>query len=155
MYRLAHERALERNPHPFVPSGAPARWNSDGVRVAYTSEHPALAALELLGYWRQYPQLSGYRLFSANIDDDDIETADETVDPTDTTVTRAYGDAWAASKRSFALRVPSVVMPVSFNVLVNAIHPKLASFTYQDHGSFSFDSRVDELLQRAKTKQAP
>lgn len=145
-----HRIALNRNPHPFVPAPAQARWNSSGVRVAYTSEHPALAALELLGYWNNYPRMQGYRLFSANLPNEDMEEADASVDPHDSAQTRPYGDAWVREARSLALRVPSVVVPLSFNVLINPAHRRFSALTYTDHGEFEYDERVNALLGAAK-----
>lgn len=145
-----HHIALGRNPHPFVPAPAQARWNSAGVRVAYASEHPALAALELLGYWNNYPRMHGYRLFSAKLLDEDVREADPGVNPHDHAQTRPYGDAWVREARSLALRVPSVVIPLSHNILVNPAHPRFAALTYTDHGEFKYDERVNALLRAAK-----
>ena len=135
-----------------MPAPAQARWNGAGVRVAYASEHPALAALELLGYWNNYPRMRGYRLFSANVPDGDVQEAGAGVDPHDYAQTRPYGDAWVREARSLALRVPSVVIPLSHNVLVNPAHPRFGALTYTDHGEFEYDERVSALLGAARTE---
>lgn len=119
--------------------------------MAYTSEHAALAAMELLGYWNSYPNMQGYKLFSADIDTADIETAPSTINIQDQAQTRAFGDLWVSEQRTFALQVPSVVMPLSFNFLLNPDHPRMATFTYVDEGDFEFDSRVTQLINAAHT----
>lgn len=37
---------------------------------------------------------------------------------------RRYGDQWLANRLSVALRVPSAVVPVEANVLINPAHPE-------------------------------
>ncbi len=38
--------------------------------------------------------------------------------------TRAYGGNWVAEARTLALKVPSAVLPVPFNYLINPRHPQ-------------------------------
>lgn len=38
--------------------------------------------------------------------------------------TRNFGDTWLAGHESAALRVPSVIVPTEFNVLLNPSHPE-------------------------------
>lgn len=123
------------------------------MRVAYTSEHPSLVAMEILTYWRHYPTLSGYRLFSMDLPDDGIERVPDTIDPRDHTQTRPFGDTWARQARSLALAVPSVVVPLSTNYLVNPAHPAFANRPYVDHGDFEYDGRVQNLLDAARAER--
>jgi RES domain-containing protein len=43
--------------------------------------------------------------------------------PEKTEVTRAIGDAWLATCSAALLSVPSVIVPGTFNVLLNPPHP--------------------------------
>lgn len=149
IYRLVHRLALLRNPHPFVPTPSQARWNSAGVRMAYTSEHPALVAMEILTYWHNYPTLSGYRLFSMTLEGQSLERVPDALDIHDYAQTRPFGDAWVQQARSLALAVPSVVVPLSTNYLINPAHPEFAGLTFEDHGEFEYDGRVQQLLGAA------
>jgi RES domain-containing protein len=40
---------------------------------------------------------------------------------------RSSGDAWIESRRSALLRVPSWIVPESYNVLINLAHPEAPS----------------------------
>lgn len=151
VHRLAHPLALQHNPNPMNPAAAQGRWNDEGWRVAYTSESVALAALEILGYWKHYPSLQGYRHIRANIPDDLIEDAGH-LDP-DGTGVRAFGNAWLMEGRSLALRVRSAVLPESYNILVNASHPDFGQVTYEDLGEFEFSASIQELLKVAKQRE--
>ncbi len=55
--------------------------------------------------------------------------------------TRAFGDAWLASRRSPAVRVPSAVVLGEFNYLLNPLHPDFARLTFSPPEAFHFDPR--------------
>lgn len=106
---------------------ASGRWHTRGRRVVYCSESPAAALLEILVHFeidvRDLP--ARYRLLKLHTPDNlDVEVAADL--PTDwlerTDFTRATGDRWLQAGRSPLLRVPSVVVPETFNVLLNPGH---------------------------------
>jgi RES domain-containing protein len=53
-----------------------------------------------------------------------------------------FGDNWLMSRRSPALWVPSVVMPQSFNIIVNPEHPEAAALTIRDITPLRIDPRL-------------
>ena len=134
----------------FRPRGAPGRWNSEGVVVVYTAEHAALAALEILAGWEVYASLRGYSLYRCSFSEALLETAPDDLEIDDRVQTRAHGDAWVHEARSVALRVPSVVAPESFNVLLNPDHPDFGQVELEPLGPFSFEERIAALVERAK-----
>jgi RES domain-containing protein len=149
-WRLAHTHLLTL---AFQPRGGQARWNSQGTIMAYTSEHPALAAWEVANHWEEYNSLNGYYLYSVEIPDEEIENRD--FDPAifdDVALTRRIGDKWIEARTSVALKVPSVVAPRSWNYLLNVNHPNfLRTVRLNEHGSFLFDNRIERLIEQAKT----
>lgn len=60
----------------------------------------------------------------------------------DVAETRDYGDAWLASLSSLALSVPSRVIPLERNVLLNPRHPAMAIVTVALTEPFVFDDRL-------------
>lgn len=56
--------------------------------------------------------------------------------------TQRFGSAWARSRRSVALRVPSAVVPGEFNYLLNPEHPDFARLRVSAAEPFSFDPRL-------------
>lgn len=123
--------ALLPNFDPLDGQGAalyPGRWNKVGVRMVYTSQSPELAMLELLT--KLNPSAFGVRM-AVEIDvPDDVRVQDAA--PTvlghllrgEESDTRSYGSDWAARGQSLALKVPSAVLPVSSNYLINPLHPQ-------------------------------
>ena len=153
-YRLTHKVALASHPDPFRPARSDNRWNSRDVQVAYAAENVALVALELLTYWGHYPNLTGYFLYTLTFADKEVEDILEqqpNLDPHDYAQTRPYGDRWAEEGRSLVLKVPSVVVPLSSNYLVNPNHPRFGTATVTAQGEFSYDERIARLVERAQS----
>jgi len=124
------------------------RWNSRGTRVLYTSESRALAVLEVLVHLTiSLPDK--YVIGSAEIPDDlamdvtDGELGDDwqTSVPEEQATTHRIGDAWARSRRSAVLRVPSVIVFES-NLILNPEHPDFSRIRFVDPQPFRFDVRL-------------
>lgn len=132
-YRLVKERWAAT---ALDGSGAKAyggRWNSPGTAILYTSESIALAALELLVHLRRGQVLGSYQLLTLSIPDSSVRRLDPSDLPLDWRAdplpvsTARLGDGWAASGRSLALLVPSVIIPREHNLLVSPSHPDFAA----------------------------
>ena len=55
---------------------------------------------------------------------------------------RKLGSGWVASRRSLALKVPSVVVEDEWNVLLNPRHPKFAQVEIAGAKPFRYDERM-------------
>jgi RES domain-containing protein len=119
------------------------RWNSPGRGVVYLAEHPALAALELRVHLDLPFELlpADFALMRVTLPDS-LATSQETIPP----ATVAVGDAWLAAARSAALRVPSVLIAHSWNVLLNPRHPDAEQARIVTIEPFGFDPRLWEPL---------
>ena len=106
----------------------PGRWNSKGRPIIYTAEHSAGAMMEHLAHLDRAMMPKIFQLIEIEIGDS-VKIADlasgalplKWIFNEDTT--RAIGDAWLKNAASLALRVPSVLVPDSWNVLLNPAHP--------------------------------
>ncbi|MDP9114183.1 MAG: RES family NAD+ phosphorylase [Acidobacteriota bacterium] len=117
------------------------RWNPAGTPILYASTALSLACLELLVH-----------LSPEQIPLDYVYTAAEIpANPSahefhgslrDSEVTRRYGHAWVTSQNSLAIYVPSVIIPVEFNVLLNPIHAEFQTVQWDASKPFAFDSRL-------------
>jgi RES domain-containing protein len=130
---------------------ASGRWHSRGHRIVYCSESPAAALLETLVHFeidvRDLP--ARYRLLKLHAPDDLIvEHLTATDLPADwfelTDLTRAAGDRWLQAGRSPLLRVPSAVVPETFNVLLNPAHPQAARIGVAQASEHVIDPRLLE-----------
>ena len=68
----------------------------------------------------------------------------ETVDsvPADDKVFRRLGDEWLDHMSTAILRVPSVLVPRQWNLLLNPIHPLFTETRVIEEAPFAFDSRL-------------
>ncbi|MEX2535646.1 MAG: RES family NAD+ phosphorylase [Trueperaceae bacterium] len=127
------------------------RWNSPGRAVVYTSEHPAVAAMELLVHVKRSQLLrDSYLMIPVEVPDDLVETLNPVAlspgwnSPEESRLTTDIGDAWYDQGASVALRVPSVVMSGQFNVLLNPLHRGWQRIRRSAAKPFLFDARLGE-----------
>lgn len=126
------------------------RWNSPGRPLIYTSEHPALAALEILVH--AIPEkllLRAYCLTEVTFDDALIDLLPKKALPKDWSddpapkSTQLLGDTWLASEDSQpVLRVPSAVVGGTYNYLINPLHARFRRIRVGMPKPFRFDPRL-------------
>jgi RES domain-containing protein len=114
------------------------RWNSPGKPVVYLAEHPALAALEVRVHLDLPFELlpADFVFMRVGVPDGPISAFAAPADCT------TIGDAWLAEEQSSTLRVPSVLIPHAWNVLLNPRHPDAAQAEMREVEAFSFDPRL-------------
>ena len=115
------------------------RWNSPGLPMVYTAEHPALAVLEVRVHLDLPPELlpDDYVLMRVDLPDEPPEeVAAMPPDP------RSAGDEWLRSGRTAVLRVPSAIVPTATNLLLNPRHPRAAEAQVPLTRPFQFDVRL-------------
>jgi RES domain-containing protein len=106
----------------------PGRWNSAGLPVAYLAASPPGALIEVLVHLElKDPTLPpSYTLLSISAPDGlhipllDVPAGEAWKD--DESITRKLGDTWLQSQSSALARVPSSIMPETFNYLLNPMH---------------------------------
>ncbi|MBI5577365.1 MAG: RES family NAD+ phosphorylase [Deltaproteobacteria bacterium] len=126
------------------------RWNSEGTPIVYTASTVSLAALELLVHADVEDMPTGYVAIPADIPESvRIETIDISTLPMHWRGSAPYprrcqtlGDAWVVSKRTAVLAVPSVVVPMERNYLLNPAHPDFRKLVIGKPDIFRFDGRL-------------
>ncbi|MDP8991101.1 MAG: RES family NAD+ phosphorylase [Acidobacteriota bacterium] len=118
-----------------------SRWNPAGTPVLYASTALSLACLELLVHVGPDQIPLNYIYTAAEIPLDPA-AHDFRGSLRDSEATRRYGHGWATSQKSLAIYVPSVIIPVEFNVLLNPIHAAFQTVKWDDPKPFAFDPRL-------------
>lgn len=145
VWRISHHATLDGR----GGLKASARWHTKGRPIVYCAPNPATALLELLVHaeidLEDFP--TNYTLLRIDVPDElhcqEIDSGalpgdwDQSLD-----VTRAIGDEWLASLRSPLLRVPSVVVPETHNVLINPGHGDSPGIRIIDVQRYAFDERL-------------
>ncbi|MDQ3398477.1 MAG: RES family NAD+ phosphorylase [Deinococcota bacterium] len=161
VWRIFEHRAAwacQPDADPLDGSGglfAAARWHHLGIRMVYTAASPSLAVLEMLVHLD--PTLFGERtLLELEVPETSVASVSEQTllqllrnalaDEAEE-ATRRYGSAWANERRSLVLEVPSLVMPIERNYLLNPLHPEMAAVGVLRRELVTLDPRL--YLRRA------
>ena len=116
------------------------RWNYRGNRIAYCSDHPSTAMLEVLVHLDPEDLPETYQLLEIDIPDD-IEVHSPTLPEDWRDLPETPRDVWhriITANRAAVVAVPSVIMPFARNILLNPEH--------QDHSRITVMSSTRHLL---------
>ncbi len=125
------------------------RWHNKGIPVVYLAESPALAMLEPLVNLgldiNEVPE--NYQLLEVEYAQrKGVSRLSENALPAgwqeDVSLTRAVGDGWLTSLKSTFLRVPSAIVPQSFNFLLNPRHSLAAQAHIISVNLHPYDNRL-------------
>jgi RES domain-containing protein len=127
------------------------RWNSEGVPVAYASEHLSLAAIELFVHVPKRDEPLDLMAVEAEFpiaaetalkQQQDITSRLNAGWRFDMAATRALGEKWFRARTSAVTMVPSVVIDVEWNILLNPEHADFAKLKVLQVRPFRFDERM-------------
>ena len=125
------------------------RWHTKGHPVVYCTLNPATALLETLVHIEidsedrpglfQVLRIEGPDSLSLEL----VEAASLPPDwGQDISSTQTIGDLWLSERRSLLLQVPSVLVPETWNVLVNPQHPEANLLKLTAAYEHAFDARL-------------
>ncbi len=125
------------------------RWQHKGIPVVYVSESLALAVLEKfvhLGFDASHIKLVYRKIeIPVTVIVEKLKTTDLpndwTAEPPSNS-TKDIGTDWAIKAETAVLRVPSVLVPKSWNYLLNPTHGDFNKIRIGDPMSFVFDARM-------------
>jgi RES domain-containing protein len=135
---------------------SPARWHSGGEPIVYLAESPAGSLLEVLVHLEmlRFRTPRTYTLLKVPTPDGlDIpllhtpKSHDDEAWKDDLALTRRLGDAWLKSRRSALARVPSAILPATFNYLLNPLHPDAVRLRIAESMLARFDRRLVPKLK--------
>jgi RES domain-containing protein len=123
------------------------RWNHKGTRLVYCSSTLALAMLEVLVHASVLP--TGFVALRIEVPDPvTVDTWSAAALPAGWQATPApqqlarLGSAWVSGGTAVALEVPSAIVEVETNLLLNPLHPDMARLVVHAPIPFPFDSRL-------------
>jgi RES domain-containing protein len=125
-----------------------SRWTSLGRRVVYMAESPAGALLEVLVHVElEEDELPDeYQLLQISVPDDlSIRELDYPLTPDwrdRQRITQRIGDHWLASCETPLARVPSAIVPRTWNYLLNPGHPDANQVQIAEVIKERFDNRL-------------
>jgi RES domain-containing protein len=122
------------------------RWNSQGVRIGYTSTSRALAVLEMLAHVTRDTVPRDIVLIPVEIPDVLVEELEQTLKTRNVLPhgdqSRLTGDAWIRAGSSTGLLVPSAALTRERNLLINPAHPGFARVKFHAAERNFLDKRL-------------
>lgn len=125
-----------------------SRWTSLGKRVTYMAESPAGAMLELLVHLktRDDPFPRTFTLLEITVPDEvpvqDLVPLADSDWKNKIQLTQRIGDRWLNSRETALARVPSAIMPQTWNILLNPEHPEAGRMRIASVIRERFDNRL-------------
>lgn len=127
---------------------ASARWHTAGLPVVYLAASPAGALIEILVHLEldedELP--ATYKLLRVRVPNTLKITSPRIPKgdlwKSDIDLTRSVGDRWLKSRSSAIARVPSVLLPHTYNYLLNSLHPEAKRVRIVEVQSAAIDTRL-------------
>ena len=149
VFRIVHKSFSQS----LVGSGQPGRWNKSGQKVIYAAESIALAFLESMIRRQGVGFNEDFKIMFLEIPQDlsitniDLASLSPGWDNIrNHAVSQERASSWFLSLESPVLRVPSVVLPHSFNFVINTEHKEFKKIKIIDITPLLPDSRIDTIL---------
>jgi RES domain-containing protein len=125
-----------------------ARWHTAGRPIIYLAASAAGALLEVLVHLElsedELP--SAYTLLRveapADIAVEELSAGRGDAWKTDLALSRRAGDAWLRAGKTALARVPSAILPDTWNYLLNPLHPETKRVRIAAATKASFDARL-------------
>ncbi len=117
------------------------RWNSPGRPAVYTSSNLSLAVLEMLVHLDLNDFPSDLVWLKIELPMKEGATFSEAKTPTQSEAS-AFGDQWLSKNRTLYLVVPSAVICVEQNIILNPLHPRMTDVKVLKTNPFEFDERL-------------
>ncbi len=149
VYRISRTKYA----NSLQPSGIDGRWNSLGQKVIYTGGSASLSCLEVLVHKSGTNFLAGdFSISIIEVSDD--EKVEEIVVPDlskmhpawtkveNYYLTQRIGNAWLAGIKSAVLKVPSAIIDLEYNYLLNPAHQGFSKVKIVSINKFTFDPRL-------------
>lgn len=125
------------------------RWNHRDTAVVYVSDSLSLAALELFVHLGPAHKGMRFSTFSIEIPENkNVGTLQKTKLPGNwraeppPAACKDVGTQWVERGRAAVLRVPSVIVPIQYNYVINLNHHQFENFRITQQSDFSFDPRM-------------
>ena len=149
LWRVSNCRTLDGVGGLYV-SG---RWHTKGHPIVYCTLNPATALLEILVHMEIDSEDRPERFQVLRIEGPDALSIEETEPDAlpsnwveDIVSTQSMGDLWLYERRSLLLKVPSVLVPETWNVLVNPQHAEANLLKVTTTYEQPFDARLFDFV---------
>jgi len=124
------------------------RWNSEGRPAVYLASSRSLAMLEVLVHLQPLMIPDDYCLAEIEVPDNSISQVlvdnlpDNWKNISPPGILKQIGNNFLENKKHLMLKVPSSIVPMEHNYLVNVLHSDMKKVKVLSKEPFDFDSRL-------------
>jgi len=133
----------------LTASGYPARWNSKGKFINYSAASRALACLENVVHRNGEGLSANFKVITIHVPNGlkvkEISLADLPEDwheIQNQIITQHLGDRWLEKAETAILKIPSAIIQLETNFLLNPSHPDFKKIKIENVEDFIFDPRI-------------
>ncbi|HEY2581579.1 MAG TPA: RES family NAD+ phosphorylase [Mucilaginibacter sp.] len=124
------------------------RWNSEGKAAVYLASSPSLALLEVLVHLPPLMIPDNYCLTEVEVPDnvitnisiDSLPDSWKNISPP--VILRQIGDDFLKKNEHLLMKMPSSIVPMEHNYLLNPQHPEMKKVKILNAVPFDFDERL-------------
>ena len=153
VYRIVHKTYSKE----LVASGIPGRWNSTGKKVIYCAESIALAFLENMVRRQGVGFNQDFKIIIIEVPDNPEMTSITSSqlkqgwsDINDYSKCQPIGDNWYNDGNTLLLKVPSAILPESYNYVINTMHINYKKVRLISTVDLLPDKRLEDILKKYK-----
>lgn len=146
---LVYRICLAQYADSIQASGRAGRWNSNHVKVIYTSSSLSLACLENVVHRSHLGLNQNFRCLTINVPDDlkifvinSNELNSDWMDFSSLPYTQEMGNEWVKSFETPILKVPSSIITQESNFLINPLQTDFDKIAILSNEPFVFDNRI-------------
>jgi RES domain-containing protein len=123
---------------------AAGRWHLAGQPIVYLSESPSAALLEICVHTAANDVPPDFTLLRVEGPGRAVPMVKALAPDwqSQTGITRDAGSAWLRGGKSLLLRVPSAIVPMTWNYLFNPLHRDASKFRIVETLRYPFDGRI-------------
>jgi len=151
VFRIGHKNYATS----LTASGVNGRWAATGRPVIYCAENIPLAFLENMVRRQGVGFNHDFKIVCIDIPEDllistveELDLDPDWRDPYNYSHCQPIGNQWFDDLRIPVLKVPSAVMPESFNFVINTLHPDFKYIKMIAVTDLVPDARIEDILKK-------
>ena len=146
---LVYRISMAHRAASLTASGFPGRWCSKGKFVVYTAGSRALACLENVVHRSGEGLAGNFKILTIQIPDrlkmDEIflkDLPEQWFEFQNYILTQQLGDKWLENAETSILKIPSAIIPLENNFVLNPFHRDFKNIKIKSVKDFIFDPRI-------------
>lgn len=129
------------------------RWNPVGYPAVYLAQHLSLAILEIVVHVDRPDKIKDFIAFPVTFEKNSIYSLPASILPTNwselpiPSSTQQVGKKWLDTNEHMVMQVPSTVVPLEVNFVVNPRHQRFEHIEIEDPVALRINPRIEKIMR--------